>query len=114
KKDPVEPIDPTPVKEYTVPTTYNFANADYTKARQSVLMVVELDAYLKTANAGHTLVALDQTKINNMFSNTGNAFTNTDLNNAGFSITALTSDAALYKAYADSVVMFNNGVTASQ
>ncbi len=114
KKDPVEPVDPTPIKEYTVPTTYNFANTDYTKARQAVLMAVELDAYLKIANAGSTLVALDQNKINNMFANTGNPFTNTDLNSAGFNITSLTSDASLYKAYADSVVMFNTGVTASQ
>jgi hypothetical protein len=114
KKDETPIIDPTAVKDYTVPTTYTFSNVDYTKARQAVLMVVEVDAYLKIANAGSTLVALDQNKVNNMFSNTGNPFTVADLNSAGLNITGLTSDAALYKSYADSVVMFNTGTAASQ
>src|ERR1044072_5474744 len=97
KDNPPDPVDPTAVKEYTVPTSYDFNNTDYTKARQALLMAVEVDAYLKTANTGSSLVVLDQNKVNNMFANTGNSFTASDLNSAGFNITGLTSNAALYK-----------------
>lgn len=103
----------TSVKPYTVPTTYSFGNANYTQATQAVKMTVELDTYLKLANAGATLVPLDQTKVSNMFNNTGNPFSDATLNSAGINIFSLASDASLYKAYADSALIFNNGVTAS-
>lgn len=102
------------IKAYTVPSTYNFANAEYSKAANLVKMTVEIDAYLKTANVGATLVSLDQTKVNNLFANTGNPFTDAALNNSGINITNNTIDAALYKAYADSVIIFNNGTAASK
>lgn len=104
------------VKEYTVPTTYSFSNVDFTKSNQLVKMTVEIDAYLKTANAGSTstIVPLDQTKLNNMFANTGNAFNDVALNSAGINVSTLTDNAALYKAYADSVLVFNTGATAAQ
>lgn len=101
------------VKAYTVPTTYNFANANYAKSTQLVKMAVETDNYLKKANTGSTVVALDQTTVNNMFSNSGNPFTDASLNTAGINITSFTADASLYKAYADSVLVFNTGATAS-
>lgn len=102
------------VKEYSVPTTYNFANADYTKSSRLTKMTVEIDGYLKTANTGSTVVALDQSKLNNMFSNTGSPFANADLNTSGINVFAMTANAALYKAFADSVLVFNTGVNASQ
>ena len=106
--------NPGPViKAYTVPTTYNFGNANYTKSMQRAKMTVELDAYLKLANAGSILVPLDQTKVNNMFANTGNPFSDAALNTAGFNITDATSDASTYKAHADSVLKYNTGATAA-
>jgi len=107
--------DPS-VKAYTVPSTYNFANANLTQSSQLVKMTVEIDAYLKKPNTGAltNIVTIDQTVLNNMFSNTGNPFTDAALNNAGININNFTSEVSLYKAYADSVLIFNNGATASQ
>ena len=104
------------VKPYTVPTTYTFSNTNYTKSTQRVKMAVEIDAYLKLANAGSTtsIVPLDQAKLNNMFSNTGNPFTDASLNTSGINITELTADAATYKTYADNVLLYNNGTPAAQ
>ena len=101
------------IKSYTVPTTYNFSNANFTKSTQLAKMVVEIDAYLKTANAGSSVVTLNQSKLNNMFSNTGNPYADATLNTSGINITTFTSDAPVYKAYADSVLMYNNGTTAT-
>jgi hypothetical protein len=102
------------VKAYTVPATYNFGNTNYTTATQRTRMAVELDSYLKTANSGSTLVALDLNKVNNMWNNTGSAFTESSLNTSGINIATQTADAALYKSYADSVLIYNNGTTAAQ
>lgn len=107
--------DPS-VKAYTVPSTYNFANANLTQSSQLVKMTVEIDAYLKKPNTGAftNIIAIDQTVLNNMFSNTANPFTDAALNNTGININNFTSEASLYKTYADSVLIFNNGATASQ
>ena len=102
------------VKAYTVPTTYSFANAEYSAAASLVKMTVETDSYLKTANAGSSVVSLDQTVVNNMFANTGSPFSDATLNNSGINITNNTTDASLYKSYADSVLIFNTGATASK
>jgi hypothetical protein len=101
------------VKPYTVPTTYSFANASYTKVTQLTKMTVEIDAYLKTANAGTATVPLDQAKLNNMFANTGNPFSDAALNAASVNIKAATSDYDLYKGYADSVLIYNTGTAAA-
>jgi len=102
------------VKAYTVPTTYTFSNTNYTKSSQRVKMAVEIDAYLKLANAGSGVVTLDQAKLNNMFANSGNPFADASLNTSGINLTESTSDAALYKAFADSVLLYNNGTIAAQ
>jgi hypothetical protein len=97
------------VKPYTVPTTYNFSNANYTKATSRIQMAVELDAYLKTANTGSGVVALDAAKVTNMFNNTGNPFSNANLNTSGASLMENAADGVLYKSFADSVVIYNSG-----
>lgn len=104
--------DTLPVKSYTVPTTYSFSNASYTKATQRVKMLLELDTYLKTANTGTTVVTLDQNKVNNMWANINSPFADAGLNGSGVNIKDLTSDAALYKAYADSVLISNTATPA--
>lgn len=100
------------VKPYTVPTTYSFSNASYTTSTQRVQMAVEIDAYLKTANAGAAIVPLDQTKLNNMFTNTGNPFTNASLNTSGKNVAEVTTDYAFFKSFADSVLIYNVDVEA--
>lgn len=111
KKDKDE--DPA-VKAYTVPTAYTFGNASYTSSTARIKMAVELDNYLKTANTGTATVSLDQSRINNMWNNTGNPFSDASLNSSGLNLNSVTSDASLYKSYADSVAIFNTGVAASQ
>lgn len=102
--------DHVTVVEYGVPSSYDFHNADYEKSTKLVKMTVELDSYLKKANAGSTVVPLDPTVVDNMFANTFNPFSDAGLNNAGVSMASVTADAALYKSYADSVLIFNTGV----
>ncbi len=104
------------VKTYSVPATYNFANANYTQSSQLVKMVVEIDAYLKKPNTGAltNVVAIDQAVLNNMFSNTGNPFTDAALNSAGINVNSFTAQASLFQSYADSVLLYNNGVQASE
>jgi hypothetical protein len=111
KKDESTPA--VQVKPYTVPTTYNFSNANYTKANQRAKMAVELDAYLKKANTGTAVVALSTNVISNMFRNTGSPFTDASLNTSGVNLTEVTSDVTLYQSFADSVQMFNTGTTAA-
>lgn len=101
------------VKPYTVPATYSFANANYTTSTQRVKMVVELDAYLKKANTGSTVVTLDQSVVDNMFNNTNSPFTDASLNTSGINIKDIMADAPVYKSYADSVLIFNTGTTAA-
>lgn len=99
---------------YTVPTTYNFGNANYTNSTKRIKMAVELDAYLKTANAGTTLVALDQTKADNLWNNTNSPYSDASLNTSGINIASPMADAALFKKYVDSAIIYNNGTTATQ
>lgn len=101
------------VKPYTVPTRYSFSNASYVKSTQRVKMTVEMDSYLKLANMGLTTVALDQTKVNNMFNNTGNPFADVTLNTSGINVKDVTSDASLFKSFADSVLLYNTGTLAT-
>lgn len=102
------------VKQYTVPSTYNFGNANFLTSAQRVKMVVELDTYLKKANsATATTTAVDLAMIANMYNNTNAPFSDATLNTSGVSIRELTADADLYKAYADSVALYNNGDTAA-
>lgn len=101
------------VKTYTVPTTYNFSNAGYAKSVNLSKMAVELDAYLKLANAGSAIVPLDAAKATAMWNNTGSPFANASLNTAGVSIQQVAADAQLYKSFVDSTILYNNGATAA-
>lgn len=103
-----------PTKPYTVPTTYSFANASYTKSTQRVKMLLELDTYLKTANTGATAVTLDQAKVTNMWANTNNPFADASLNTSGINLKDVTADAELYKLFADSVVKYSIATPAVQ
>lgn len=95
KKDPVEPTTPQPQPQnpvYTVPTTYNFSNADYDSSTAIVGMQKELITYIRTAHKADAHVVLDQTKMQNMFANTGNPFADASLNSSGISMMDNTSN----------------------
>lgn len=102
------------VKAYTVPTTYSFGNTNNSKATSRIQMAVELDNYLKSANTGTAVVPLNATVVANMFNNTGNPFSNASLNTSGVNLMENMSDGNLFKSFADSVVIYNTGVTAAQ
>lgn len=101
------------VKAYTVPTTYAFGNVDYTKSTQRVKMAAELSSYLNKVNPGSAMVTIDPAVVNNMWNNSGSSFTDASLNTAGISIKEVAAS-DVYKAYADSVILFNTGDNASQ
>jgi hypothetical protein len=106
--------DDSIVKDYTVPTTYTFSNANFSASANRNKMAEELRAYLNTAQTGTAITTLDATKINNMWSNTGNPFTNTTLNTTGFNIKDFCGNAPLMKGYIDSISLYNTSTVATQ
>lgn len=69
------------VKEYEVPTTYNFTNVDYSGQTTRLEMIDEMDAVIKEAKANGT--PIDKNKLIAMLNNEGNPFVNPDLNSSG-------------------------------
>lgn len=69
-----------PKKNYIVPATYNFSNVDYSGQTIRLSMITALVNVMKTGNTGSVL---DATTLKNMYSNTGNPFTNDTLNTSG-------------------------------
>lgn len=81
--------DPAPI--YTVPTTYNFANANLSDATTRLGMVTEMQTVMKTALTG----TVDGAKLNNMFTNANSPFVTAAYNTAGIQIKD--QSAALYQ-----------------
>src|SRR5687768_9812322 len=106
--------DDSIVKPYTVPSTYTFSNAKFSASANRNKMAEELRAYLNTAQTGKAITTLDATKINNMWSNTGNPFANASLNTAGFNIKDFSGNATLMKGFIDSISMYNTSTVATQ
>ncbi|RFM25818.1 DUF4856 domain-containing protein [Deminuibacter soli] len=63
---------------YTVPTTYNFSNADSLKAKTTLSMLAEIENTINLGNNAGTVVS--SATLKGMFSNTGNYFTDTVFN----------------------------------
>lgn len=82
KKDDPEP-EPTTPTTYTVPATYDFANIDTTSSKQSIAMLGELTAYIKTTHSNTTAPILDAQKLKDMFANIGGHFSTVELNGGG-------------------------------
>lgn len=93
--DMVAPPADEVVTPYDVPTTYNFANADFLKASQRVKMGAELNSYLGTANNA-TITA---TKANDMFDNKNSQFADATLNASGVTLAEKTTDAAFFRGH---------------
>jgi hypothetical protein len=72
--------DTTPT--YTVPTTYNFSNANFADATTRLGMETEMATQMKTALTG----TLNGTTLNNMFSNTSAPFATAAYNTSGIQI----------------------------
>jgi hypothetical protein len=106
--------DDSIVKPYTVPTTYTFSNANFSASANRNKMAEELRVYLNTAQTGSAVTALDATKINNMWNNTGSPFANASLNTSGFNIKSFSGNATLIKAHIDSISMYNTSTVATQ
>jgi len=74
------PVDPAPV--YTVPTTYNFTNANFADATTRLGMYTEISTLMKNALTG----TFDATKAKAMLTNTGAPFTTAAYNTSGIQL----------------------------
>lgn len=103
-------VDPNAPKEYTVPATYNFANADYKESASRISMWQGFQNYLGKGSSR----VLSADTVNYLWNNTNSAFTNelasnipyaaNDLNGLNYNLVGKVADAAAFKALADSVV----------
>lgn len=93
---------------YEVPDTYTFDNVNFEASTARVKMLDNINKYLGTAQASMDRVALDQTKLNNMWVNSANAFDTAWLNATGVSLSEITADAPTYKGYIDAMVSLSN------
>lgn len=102
-------VDPDAPKEYTVPTTYNFANADYKESASRISMWQGFQTYLGKGSSR----VLSADTVNYLWNNTNKAFTSelasnipyaNDLNGLSYNISGKAADAAMFKALADSMV----------
>jgi hypothetical protein len=103
KKDDVEPDPVNP--GYTVPTTYNFANVNYSGQTYRLDMMTALSTYMKTGNTPNTVLSAIQMK--NMYSNSGSPFGDSTLDNCGKQIKnkVYATDQLLFEAYMDSLTL---------
>ena len=92
------------ITPYTVPAAYTFENVNYTEATTHVKMLDGINKYLGKAQSSMDKVPLEQSKIDNLWTNTGNAFDTAWLNTSGTSLSEITSDAPTFKAYLDALV----------
>lgn len=74
--------DDTTIPTYTVPTTYNFANADFSASTTRLGMVTEMGNLLKAVTAG----PVDGLKLKAMLVNSGSPFATAAYNTSGLQI----------------------------
>ncbi len=103
-KDDDGPSLPT----YEVPASYTFDNVNFEASADRVKMLDNINKYLGTAQSSMDRVTLDQTKLNNMWLNTGNAFDTAGLNDSDVNLSEITSDPATFKGYIDAMVALSN------
>lgn len=92
------------VPHYEVPSAYTFENVDFTKSTAHIKMLDGINTYIRTTQATMDKVPLDQSKIDNMWTNTSNPFDSAWLNTAGTSLSEITEDAPTFKGYLDALV----------
>ena len=103
-------VDPDAPKEYTVPTTYNFANADYKESASRISMWQGFQTYLGKGSSR----ILSADTVNYLWNNTNKAYTvelasnipyaYDQLNGLNYNLAGKVADAAMFRALADSAV----------
>ncbi|WP_162387272.1 DUF4856 domain-containing protein [Spirosoma endbachense] len=78
KKSADDVVAPT----YTVPTTYNFTNVDFSESTTRLGMVTEMSNFMKNATTG----VLDGQKLKDMFTNSNSPFTTAAYNSSGLQL----------------------------
>ena len=91
------------ITPYTVPSSYTFENVDFTQSTAHVKMLDGINKYISTTQASMDKVPLDQSKIDNMWTNTGSPFDTTWLNTTGTSLSEVIEDGQTFKGYLDAV-----------
>ncbi len=102
------------IAPYTVPDTYNFTNVEYKEAAARVSMSLGFGSYLSKA----TTRQLSQDTINNLWNNVNASFTSEIvvnlpyaydvLNPSGYNLSGKIVDAAVFKVFADSMVVMSS------
>ena len=106
-------IDPDAPKAFTVPATYNFANADYKESASRISMWQGLQTYLGRSSTR----VLSADTVNYLWNNTNKAFTSelasnvpfvaSELNGLNYNLASKVADAAMFKTWADSMVFIS-------
>lgn len=114
KKSPEPTPEPQPsAPSYNIPTTYSFSVMDYTTTSQYIDMLGELGGYMKTAHTTTASPALNGTKMQDMYVNANNQFTNTVLGASGLQLKNQTSNTYTLQAILDAILLDAANVTAS-
>lgn len=101
KKDKVEP-QPEPetptTPAYSVPSTYDFANANFSSSTQQIDMLGELTGYLRSTHTttAATQPTLSAQKLKDMYANVNSKFSSSTLNNSGISLKNKTGNGLLF------------------
>lgn len=103
KKDDKEPEPETPVTpapSYTIPTTYNFINADLTAPIRRIAMLGELTSYLRSTHTTTqaTQPVLNAQKLKDMYANANNMFADAALNASGIQLKDQTGNALSFRS----------------
>ncbi|MCX8081352.1 MAG: DUF4856 domain-containing protein [Bacteroidia bacterium] len=108
--------DNTPQKPsgpgYTVPTTYNFTNVNYSGQTTRLDMLAEMKAYMNTGNTtGNVVLA---SKLKDMYANVNSPFANNALNTSGKDIKSkvFSLDQNLFEKFMDSLQIASQSTVA--
>lgn len=116
KKSPVPTPEPEPQPtgpSYSVPATYSFSVMDFTTTAQYLDMLGELGGYLKTAHTTTASPAINGTKLQDMYANANNQFTNTALGTSGLQLKNQTSNTYSLQTILDATLIDVANVTAT-
>lgn len=94
-----QPVPNPQTPSYTVPTSYNFANADFSSSTQRILMLGEITNYLKSAHTStqSTQPVLNSQKLKDMYDNANGSFSDASLNSSAIRIRDKTSNQFSYQ-----------------
>lgn len=111
KDEDPEPAPVTPPTGYTVPTTYNFTNVNYSGQTTRMMMLDSISEYMKRGNTQG--VVLDAAQMKNMYANSGSPFSNVDLDASGKQLKnkVYSGDQVYFDNLFDSIAMNSQSVT---